>query len=102
MTTNDSYTKIIDYDKFYTLMGNERFDFIANENNLDLSIDKFIDILTTNLRLCTSVTKNQGKFKKRKDWITSGIIRSILTRDDLYKKYRSDSTPERKSVLEMY
>ena len=61
---------------------------VYNCPNVETATDLFIEQLTHNVNICTKERKI--KTIRKKTWITSGLIKSIKKRDELYKKWQRD------------
>lgn len=87
---NMSEIKTVNYEKLNTVLTEQDFDFMNGDSNLDSTFGRFIDIL--NKCIIISTVKKKITLKKRKTWITQGIINSIKSRDNLYKQLQLDPT----------
>jgi hypothetical protein len=74
------------------------WDFVINNDNPETSYSKFIDKTTELLDIhCPLKSIKVSKRKlARKPWITRGIIKSIRTKDKLYKKFLTKPTNDNK------
>ena len=75
-------------EKFKNALQETNWESILNDTNTNSAYDKFLDIYTSllneHLKL---VTTKFNKYKhKLKSWITKGILKSLKTKDKLYKK----------------
>ena len=72
----------------------EDFTDVMNSNDVNVSYDRFMNILSEK---CKKHTVMVHSYKKknvpRKPWITPGIIRSMNRRDKLFAKYRKTNSP---------
>ena len=75
-------------------LSNEDFTDVMNSNDVNVSYDRFMNILSEK---CKKHTVMVHSYKKknvpRKPWITPGIIRSMNRRDKLFAKYRKTNSP---------
>lgn len=69
---------------------------VYNCPNVETATNVFIEQLTYNVNMCTK--QRVIKTIKKKTWITSGLIKSIKRRDELYKKWQRDK--ENRTLLE--
>jgi hypothetical protein len=79
------YKKIVDYNKIETQLMQVKWSGIYEEQNVDKATENFVQTLNSIVTLSTVELKSITK-KKRKPWITNGLISSIRTRDLLYHK----------------
>ena len=80
------------------------WDFVDNDDNPQTSYSKFIDKTTELLNIhcpLKSVKVSNRKFA-RKPWITLGLLKSIRTKDKLYKKFITKPTDENKLKYTKY
>lgn len=82
-------TMKINYKKLASLAENEDWSYILEEQNPDFCINLLMDRIH-NITILASY-KNYNSKKKRKNWITKGIIKSIKRRDYLYKKAKKSN-----------
>lgn len=80
------------------------WDFVQQDPDPETSYNKFHNKVTDLLNIHCPVTKT--KLHKRnipkKPWVTKGLIKSIQTKDKLYKKYINKPTPNNKLKYTKY
>ncbi|KAJ8976046.1 hypothetical protein NQ317_014098, partial [Molorchus minor] len=64
----------IDWENLYTI------------ENTDLATDHFVTILEREIQICTTKLKINSKVRKRKEWITEGLVKSINKKKELRKQ----------------
>lgn len=74
----------INYDKLKTNLNNVDWNCIYQLEELESATNRFIYIINENIISCTQNVKIKNK--KRKSWITNGIINSINRRDKMYQQ----------------
>lgn len=79
--------EIIDKTKLLDLIRNETWSDIYYHDNPDTSYNIFYDIIKQAIKQSTIIKMFNNKTRKRKPWITTGIIRSMNKRDQLYQKH---------------
>lgn len=78
-TRTNSY---IDYGNLRLLLSNESWDEVNQLQDSNKSTQTFIQILQTHINECTKIKPNiSAKHRKLKPWITTGLIKSIRTRE---------------------
>ena len=80
------------------------WDYINNEDNPETSYSNFIDKTTEllNTHCPLKSTKISNRKSVRKPWITTSILKSIRTKDKLYKKIISKPTTDNKLKYTKY
>jgi len=80
------------------------WDFVKSNTDPDQAYDKFIDKITHLLNIhcpLKNVTTSKRNSPK-KPWVTKGLIKSMKTKDKLYKQYISSPTPANKLKYTKY
>jgi len=74
------------------------WNFVLENNDADSAFNDFHDKLSKIFDIhCPTKTSKLSKRKTpRKPWITAGLIKSIIFKDKLYRKYRSNPNQENK------
>lgn len=67
---------------------------VTSENDVDCAFEEFFKIINNNIKQ-VSTNKIINYKTKKKEWITSSLIKSIKVRDNLYKKYRRNENIEK-------
>ena len=80
------------------------WDYINNEDNPETSYSNFINKTTEllNTHCPLKSTKISNRKSVRKPWITTSILKSIRTKDKLYKKFISKPTTDNKLKYTKY
>lgn len=86
--------------KFKIAVSSQSWNQIMNQNDPNLACETFIEILQSCQNLATTITKINSKNKKRKSWITMGIINSINKRNKLKQQVLRD--PTNQQLLDYY
>lgn len=79
------YKKYTDYKQLKIDLQHEGWDNIYNNNNVDQITDNFITKLEHYINKNTRTTKLKRHETPRKEWITTGLLNSIKTKNNLYK-----------------
>ncbi|KAG5880340.1 hypothetical protein JTB14_019819 [Gonioctena quinquepunctata] len=74
----------INYDQLANGLRNFNWDTVYEKESAKAAANIFMDILDNEIKNCT--TTHKYKVKKRKIWITNGLIKSMCTRDKMYQK----------------
>jgi len=99
--TNNYKQKIIskiDYNKFISILSNEKWTEVFNNHDPIKATDNFINTFNSYLKTCTTEIKLKKKEVKKTPWITIGIIRSINRRDNLKKKIIRNENPTEQQI----
>lgn len=81
----DSYYSLLNKRKLINLIENERWENVLALKDPNDCVKIFLDQIASLMKNCTVTKKTNNKTKKRKPWITQGIITSILKRDELFQ-----------------
>lgn len=87
---NTNYKKYVDYNKLNIFLLNENWEEFYATTNVNLATNTFITKLKNNIEKSTRIIKVKSREIKRNSWITKGIIKSIETKNNLYKKHKKD------------
>lgn len=82
--------KYIQYKKLKEQMSNVDWSDVYNSRDVETATKKFLSIIDTKINVCTKLVKIKNNKRKRKCWITNGIIKSIETRDKLFQQVQAD------------
>lgn len=87
-------TKIqkLDKNKFKQIISSQSWEVIMNQINPNTACDIFIKIMQHCQNTSTTILTINSKNRKRKSWITGGLINSINKRNKLKQKLRKDPT----------
>ena len=89
VNNKDSETLKINYRRLVDLCSTDNWQNILEMDDPNIAIDTLIHKIKINID--KSIKKNrQRKFIPRKKWITTGIINSIVQKEELYKKIKSE------------
>jgi len=84
---NTTIKEFINYKKCKEILFNADFSTIYSLENVNTITEKLINIITTAMTK-SKYTKTIDLSKKKKPWITLGIIKSMKKRDELYRDYK--------------
>ena len=89
---------------FKNHLANVNWDFVNTDDNPETSYTKFIDKTTELLNIHCPIKSVKVSNRKlaRKPWITVGLVKSIRTKDKLYKKFITKPTEENKLKYTKY
>lgn len=79
------YKKYVNKNKLKELLSNERWNSIYTENNTDASMRQFSNKITSYITDCTTKTRVTTRQIKKSPWITNGLLKSIATKNALFK-----------------
>lgn len=82
--------KYINYANLKLDLQQEKWNDMYRENNIDLMTDIFIKTLKYHITKNTKEIKINHKDIHRKQWITSGLVKSINEKNKLYQKLQND------------
>lgn len=85
-TKSKKYRTIINYKQFESTLKNTSWDEVYLAQNVESATQKFLDSFKNILKLCTVYIKIKRKKRKRKEWMTNGILNSINTKNDLFQE----------------
>lgn len=80
--------EIINYVRLREYLTNENWNNVFLENDLDEITKRFANKLSEYVGFCKRTINTQMRNVPRKPWITSGLIKSIGIRDELFQRYR--------------
>ncbi|XP_045477013.1 uncharacterized protein LOC123682449 [Harmonia axyridis] len=92
--------KYVDYEKLRQLLREEPWDGILCDGEVNAKTDKFMTVFTECLHNSTKEVKYSRKKFGNKDWVTSGILKSINKKNEMYKKLLRD--PLNTNLREIY
>lgn len=84
--SHTNFYEIIDKKKLLTNIKNENWSDLYLGENPDICTELFLKKLNTIIRNSTRTCKNNNKNRKRKPWITAGIVNSMNKRDTLFQE----------------
>ena len=89
---------------FKNHLANVDWNFATNDDNPETSYSKFITKTTEilNIHCPLKAIKISNRKLARKPWITAGLLKSIRTKDKLYKKYLTKPTDDNKLKYTKY
>ena len=90
----------INYNSLLLLVKNTNWCPILNCRDAESSFEIFYNTLRSLINKCTVIFHTPSKLKKIKPWITTGIVKSIRTRDTLAKQMKQD--PNNTVLLNRY
>lgn len=99
---NRRYYDHIDYQKFKEDLSSMDWQSVLNSDNAEVACEYFLKIYTETLNRCTSKRFSKSEPKKIKDWITSGLIKSIRYRDKLKKKLLKSHSIQLENEYKIY
>lgn len=85
-TDTKIHKKFINYDNLRSDLREEYWSDIYEQDDVDLVANKFINKLKYYIYKNTRTITIKNKNKKRKEWITQGLIKSTITKNEMYKK----------------
>ena len=88
----------VNYGKLKENLSKIDWNIIYQLDDVEAATKRFINIVTTETKKCTKVINI--KHKKRKSWITNGLITSINHRDRMYQQVQR--YPENRIIKENY
>jgi hypothetical protein len=85
--------KFIDYNTLQNALETEKWVSVLQSEDPNVALNSFTEILKTHIENCTRTSTRNivPKFKPLKPWITFGIVKSIRTRDRMYKQLYRDN-----------
>lgn len=96
---NSHFSRNINFETLSNNLGNINWDNIFDED-IDISVDKFLKVIKTEIKKVTTYKRINSKNKKRHVWVTRGLLTSINIRDRLY--YQHTLQPENQQIKEKY
>ncbi|KAJ8912339.1 hypothetical protein NQ315_014706, partial [Exocentrus adspersus] len=84
VASQPKYKVFINYDRLKIFLKVEKWESVYKSGNVVLGTDKFMDILVENINKCTEFKRIKRREIKRSKWITSGLIKSVNKKNDLY------------------
>lgn len=90
----------INYEKLKNLLGSETWLDVYSEKNVDIAASVFVNKLQSKIENCTKSVNIKRCDMKRNPWITNGIIKSINTKNKLFKSVQRN--PENIENLHEY
>lgn len=86
--------KYILYDKLKEHLSSADWSEVFQSWDVESATKTFLNIIENKLNICTKVVKIKKNMRKRKCWITNGIIKSIEMRDKLYRQVQAEPLNE--------
>lgn len=81
--------EIINYVKLREYLKNENWNDVFLEDDLDEITKGFVNKLSEYVGFCKTAISRKISNVSRKPWITSGLIKSIKIRDELFQRYKN-------------
>lgn len=78
--------KHVQHDKLKEQMCNINWSDVYNSRDVESATKTFLSIIDNKINMCTKVSKIKNNMRKRKCWITNGIVKSIEKRDELFRQ----------------
>lgn len=82
----DSFRSFIDYKRLKKDLSDESWTTYYTEDNIDMAANKLIQRVSEHIGNNTKKVKIRAHLKRRNEWITEGLIKSIQTKNRLYKE----------------
>lgn len=79
------YRNILNMDKFSEILSQKDWSELYQCENAESATEYFVNFLQNEINKCTSKIKIKRINKKRKDWITDGLVKSVNTKN-IYQK----------------
>ena len=74
---------------------------INNSSNANEAFSELITAINNGINICCPVTKSKN-VKKKQQWITNGLLKSINTKNSLYKKFLTNPCEKNKIIFINY
>lgn len=94
-----TYKKYINYHKLKSELRETNWSIVYRETSIEKAMTTFTEKLTGTIEKHTQKIKIKRKSIKRKIWITDGLVKSINTKEELYKKYIINPTVYKKEYV---
>ncbi|KAK9876482.1 hypothetical protein WA026_012794 [Henosepilachna vigintioctopunctata] len=88
MPLKTSLRKKINYASLKSSLASYDWNLVYNSKAAQDATAKFSNVIIEQILANTTVSVLKNRNIGRKEWITQGIIKSIITRDKLYKRYQ--------------
>lgn len=99
---NHNYLKaVLNYDKLKHNLNSVNWD-VLKYLDIHSVLEYFFNRLKNETNAASKIVKISNNFKKRKPWITAGILKSIRIRVTLYKELKKDSNMQLKNIYSKY
>lgn len=85
-TRGVNQNEILDNTKLIKIIENETWAELYSVNDPEICYNIFLNKIQTSIQKATSIKQYTSKSRKRKPWITTGIINSINRRDELHQE----------------
>lgn len=79
--------EVIDTPKLINFIKNENWLNVYDCDNPETCVEIFLDIIKKLIKKATILKSYTSRNKKRKPWMTNGIVKSICTRDTLFQQH---------------
>lgn len=83
------FYKKIDYRKLNCNIETENWNDIYNETDVNLAVEKFIRKIHFYIEEASTSKKKRVSNRARKEWITTGILKSCRTKNNLYRQSKA-------------
>lgn len=100
LTSKQKYKKYINYANLKSDLRQEKWRVVYEENNVDIVTNAFIETLNHYIKKNTNEIKINHKNIHRKQWISSGLVKSINEKNKLYTNLQKD--PNNKNLIDAY
>lgn len=81
-------------EKFIANIKDKSWEEVYSDNTLDVITESFVSILQQEIEECTYYKPAKRSERKRKNWITTSLVRSVNKKNDLYKQLKKDPDNE--------
>lgn len=94
------YKKTVDMKKLSKILSRIDWGNLYKQKTTELATEYFVNVLQCEIKNCTTQIKLNTKRRKRKDWITQGLVKSINKKKELRKQ--SQKYPDNKNLEQEY
>ena len=91
--------------KFIKRISDTKWQQVMNENDTNMAYNAFCDAFTKVHNECFPLENTKSKKSKtntRSPWITVGLLKSIKTKNRLYRKFKKDPSMQKKAEYSRY
>lgn len=90
LNNNVRYKKCVSNNKLLTALGHISWNSVYTANTASSAVTELVNILSKTIENCTDTIQAKRKNTKIAPWITKALVKSIDTKNNLFKKVRRD------------
>jgi len=92
----------VNIDRFKSMIEHTAWDNIYIQHDAELAYQLFFQTFNSIFQECFPLVKYKGKTNKTKPWFSSGLLKSSIKKNKLYRKFLQNPTPHNCDTYKQY